>query len=567
MNHTVTNTLLIFLVALLLPLPGGAKGQSKKFTRYMETLRDINSELDKFIVSADAANNVLDNFEISTDYTTIAKLRSLDLSDIYIADFSSSDIYSYCDECIKYAHFEKIDDCTSRTEAIDKWNQSITNHLATAQSASQLNNKLDNTLARLSRAKQFTRKHRDKVRAIAGTFQYQTYNNPVYGYAMDAWTKFESAYRNVTNMHRWLSQKSKRLDKVVYELNRQSQIYEALAQGYISSMDMSDCDNTNISDGLWSGDLEEKTEKRTIAKLFNEISAELKEDIRIEIEPMTKGDAASWLSAIEKEDRLKPFESIVQKIIKLESEIKKDSLKMKSLHHKARDLEKEMEQVLDEIRNGEFCSECNRSKSEIEDQTSMRFLEHVDHVGGVVVHMSEEDIQEKEDTYLKKIQDIHDDIAKIEETIAEKFDKIDQLKQAFPDAYDEWLEEIGSIKEQMNNRLNDEREAEQHQLEDLEKRREDAQWKLIDLRKIDFQQLSIKDKAAYRSKEKSLKNHITQLDIAISDTQKIIEHNETLRKKLLGIMNRQFRSEENSINIMCIKVSCNSSDFQIKPIY
>ena len=77
--------------------------------------------------------------------------------------------------------------------------------------------------------------------------------------------------------------------------------------------------------------------------------------------------------------------------------------KIAALDKQLRDLKREKELALKELREGYFCSKCKRSKSEIERGSSETFEEHLGRVSGDRIPASPEQIAAKEKEYDDKI--------------------------------------------------------------------------------------------------------------------------------------------------------------------
>lgn len=98
----------------------------------------------------------------------------------------------------------------------------------------------------------------------------------------------------------------------------------------------------------------------------------------------------------------------VQSIRDVVEKFKEHDRKIKSLgsiddlNRQLNDLIRERDRTLDDLRNGRFCSKCNRSATEIE-RAGEGFLAHVRNVGGVVVAASQQVIDQKMQEYQQKI--------------------------------------------------------------------------------------------------------------------------------------------------------------------
>ncbi|MCA8963902.1 MAG: hypothetical protein H6838_12930 [Planctomycetes bacterium] len=104
-----------------------------------------------------------------------------------------------------------------------------------------------------------------------------------------------------------------------------------------------------------------------------------------------------------------------------------DALRPQShdLANQLRELERERVRALDEMRRGEFCSQCNRPASQIERETGKSFRDHLTEVNGHAV-ASEQLIRKKDDEYQGKIDALRRRLDKVDAELRERIARRDQ---------------------------------------------------------------------------------------------------------------------------------------------
>lgn len=104
-------------------------------------------------------------------------------------------------------------------------------------------------------------------------------------------------------------------------------------------------------------------------------------------------------------------------------------------------LEDEKEKALAELRQGYFCSKCNRSKTEIE-RAGEDFYEHLKRVGGHIVPASQEQIYAKEKEYNDKILAKVNELGKLEKQKEGIEKKRLQIVGEIDKAMSEWINAV-----------------------------------------------------------------------------------------------------------------------------
>ncbi len=168
------------------------------------------------------------------------------------------------------------------------------------------------------------------------------------------------------------------------------------------------------------------------------------------------------------------------------ADINKQNNKIRKIKRNLAALKQEKATVLRELRQGLFCSECDRSKFEIEKQTNTSFEQHLVDVSGRPIAKPEK-VRAKENEYNRKIENIINKIPGIENEIDRiqkaRSDKIDGAYNKLEKARQFGIERLALLKKRRKEAEERFKKGKEAKLEQLKKERERTiaqYWKQID---------------------------------------------------------------------------------------